>query len=151
MTWERALRASKLGAEQHNKGRLDMFTPPPKLLQGGLFGWLTREGIRDERGREVPIAADEWCFGYKTKRANDVFNNREFMGEVHAHVFANRFGKEIIITDKRTADCVPMHYQPGYVAAKQISTRTAISLRAQKPDVLWLLLIRDHFEALQPI
>ena len=40
MTWPRALRASKLGAEQHNKGRLDMFTPPPKLLQGGLFGWL---------------------------------------------------------------------------------------------------------------
>jgi hypothetical protein len=110
-----------------------------------------REGIRDERGREVPIAADEWCFGYKTKRANDVFNNREFMGEVHAHVFANRFGKEIIIIDKRTADCVPMHYQPGYVAAKQISTRTAISLRAQKPDILWLLLIPGHFEALQPI
>ena len=100
----------------------------------------------------MPIAADEWCFGYKTKRANDVFNNREFMGEVHAHVFANRFGKEIIITDKRTADCVPMHYQPGYVAAKQISTRTAISLRAhEKPDILWLLLIPGHFEALQPI
>ena len=39
----------------------------------------------------------------------------------------------------------------GYVAAKQISTRTAISLRAQKPDILWLLLIPGHFEALQPI
>ena len=38
-----------------------------------------------------------------------------------------------------------------YAAAKQISTRTAISLRAQKPDILWLLLIPGHFEALQPI
>ena len=38
-----------------------------------------------------------------------------------------------------------------YAAAKQISTRTAISLRAQKPDILWLLLILGHFEALQPI
>ena len=28
---------------------------------------------------------------------------------------------------------------------------TAISLRAQKPDILWLLLIPGHFEALQPI
>ena len=27
----------------------------------------------------------------------------------------------------------------------------AISLRAQKPDILWLLLIPGHFEALQPI
>ena len=110
-----------------------------------------REGIRDERGREVPIKADEWCFGYKTARANEIFTKRMFMGEVHAHVFANRFTKEIVIVGWRGGDCIPVHYQPGYRAAKQISTRTAISLRAQKPDVLWLLLIRDHFEALQPI
>ena len=44
MTWERALRASKLGAEQHNKGRLDMFTSPARFRQGGLFGWRFFKG-----------------------------------------------------------------------------------------------------------
>ena len=39
---------------------------------------------------------------------------------------------------------------PWADAGNSLQRRTAISLRAQKPDVLWLLLIRDHFEALQP-
>ena len=73
------------------------------------------------------------------------------MGEVHAHVFSNRLNREIVIIDKQGSACLIMHYKPGYAAAKQISTRSAQTLRNDpKSDALWLLMIPDHFEALQP-
>ena len=75
MTWERALRASKLGAEQHNKGRLDMFTSPARFRQGGLFGWRFFKGKIEcfVRGGDTFGGSGQCCFACAGRWVGRVF------------------------------------------------------------------------------
>ena len=73
------------------------------------------------------------------------------MGEAHVHGFVNRMRRDVVVLDVRGPLLDIHHYQPGYAAQRQISKRTASSLRfSALTEPIWLLLENGHWSALLP-
>ena len=93
----------------------------------------------------------EWWCGHDHKSVVDIFNQRNFMNEMHVHAFCNRMNRAAIVLDERGAHVAIIHYKLGFVTQKQISMRAALQIRndpLQKP--MWLNLTQGHWEALLP-
>ena len=70
------------------------------------------------------------------------------MGEVHVHGFATRLKRDVIVVDVRDALLGIHHYRPGYSVQRQISMRTARSIRSSGAAPLWILMEPGHWSAL---
>uniref|UniRef100_A0A7S0PYC9 Uncharacterized protein n=1 Tax=Coccolithus braarudii TaxID=221442 RepID=A0A7S0PYC9_9EUKA len=95
---------------------------------------------------------DEWWASNDRQRAIDIFEERDFMNEMHIHTFSSRLERDIIVLDVRERYQAIVHYKPGFKTQEVISMTAARAIRtdsSQQP--LWVHLDVGHFSALKVI
>ena len=108
-----------------------------------------RKAIHDELSRAPWMHGvnDTWCVGMTMAKANDIFERKLMMCEIHVFALANLRQQPILVIDTRKAFLNVKLYRPGYsCSGLELSDEQVCELECD--DVPKIQLEGAHFQAL---